>query len=49
MNQATMLMIALGGVLLTLSAAGLVGYVVARHLDEKHVQSHQAPGKRDGA
>lgn len=49
MNQASMLMIALGSILLALSAAGFVGYVVARRLDKKHAQRHQAPGKQDAA
>lgn len=49
MNQASMLMIALGGVLVALSAAGFVGYVVARHLDKKVAQCHQAPGKHSYA
>ncbi|HFX1248781.1 MULTISPECIES: hypothetical protein [Stutzerimonas] len=49
MNQASMLMIALGGVLVALSVAGFVGYVVARHLDKKVAQCHQAPGKHSYA
>ncbi len=49
MSQASMLMIALGSVLMALSAAGFVGYVVAGQLDKKHAQRHQAPSKQDAA
>jgi hypothetical protein len=45
MEQANTLMIALGSVLTVLSAAGLVGYLVAKRLDKKHAQRHMAPGK----